>query len=136
MRYLCWRALAVVLFGSLSGCGLFDSGVEWKGGRYELLWIDTPENISIYRTLPDGHHVGRIDATVYAVGWSGQYLVAKQHPAGDKSKLNYFILDSGADSDYADPKMVVMGPLTEPQFRAKSTELKLPPFTKVLESLQ
>ena len=136
MRHLGLAASVCVLCASLYGCGLFDSGTEWKAGRYELTWIDTPENISIYRTLPDGHLIGRINATVYSVGWNGRYLVAKQHPAGDKTMLNYFILDVEADSDYAEPQSVVLGPLTESQFRAKSAQLHLPAFSKELESLR
>jgi len=38
----------------LSSCGLFDSGVEWRGGPYALLWINTAENISLCRDLGAG----------------------------------------------------------------------------------
>jgi len=132
-----WRLLTTVSLGVvLAGCGLFDSGVEWQGGHYVLLWIDTPENISVYRELGSGNHIGRIDATVYALGWDGRYLVAKQHPGGDKSKVNYFIIDGAADSDDAEPQKVVVGPLTESEYLVRSSQLKLPKFSKVLESLE
>ena len=96
----------------LSSCGLFDSGVEWRGGPYALLWIDTAENISICSDLGGGSWIGRIDSTVFAVGWDGRYLVAKQHPNNDRSKTNYFIVDARNDSAYADQTNVVMGPET------------------------
>jgi hypothetical protein len=121
---------------ALAGCGFFDSGVEWKGGPYALIWIDTADNISITRELGRGDHIGRIDATVFAVGWNGRYLVAKQHPSGDRTKVNYFVIDATADSDNADPQKVVLGPLNESEFAKKSAQLNLPRFSKVLESLQ
>ena len=130
-----WRLLIAVPL-VLAGCGLFDSGVEWRGGHYVLLWIDTPENISVSRKLDGGNYIGRIDATVYALGWDGRYLVAKQHPKGDKGKINYFIIDGAADSDYAEPQKVVVGPLTEAEYLVWSSQLKLPKFSKVLESLE
>jgi hypothetical protein len=120
----------------LSSCGLFDSGVEWRGGPYALLWIDTAENISICRDLGGGSWIGRVDSTVFAVGWDGRYLVAKQHPNNDRSTTHYFIVDSKNDSDYADQTKAVMGPFTAAEFQRKSLDLHLPAFSKVLRSLQ
>jgi hypothetical protein len=60
-------------------------------------------------------------------------VVAKQHPSGNKGITNYFIIDTKEDSLY---KPVVIGPLTKEDFTKKSAELKLPTFTKVLESLE
>jgi hypothetical protein len=136
MNNFCCLLTAVPLSVVLAGCGLFDSGVEWQGGHYVLLWIDTPENISVSRELGDGNYIGRIDATVYALGWDGRYLVAKQHPKGDKKKVNYFIIDGATDSDYAEPQKVVVGLLTEAEYLVRSSRLKLPKFSKVLESLE
>lgn len=120
----------------LGSCGLFDSGIEWRGGPYALMWIDTSENISLYRDLGDGDWIGRVDSTVFAVGWDGRYLVAKQHPGGDRSKTNYFIVDSRNDTPYIDPAKVTTGPLTALEFQRKSIEMKLPKFSKLLESLE
>jgi hypothetical protein len=122
--------------GLMSSCGLFDSGVEWRGGAYALVWIDTAENLSVCRKLAGGNWIGRVDSTVFAVGWDGRYLVAKQHPDNDRSKTNYFIVDAGNDTDYADPGKVVVGPLSTAEFQRKSAELHLPAFSKVLKSLQ
>lgn len=122
--------------GVLSSCGLFDSGIEWRGGPYALMWIDTSENISVCRELESGGCIGRIDSTVFAVGWDGRYLVAKQHPNNEKSQTNFFIVDSKNDASNADPGKAVVGPLTEPEFQQKAIEMKLPKFTKVLNSLE
>ncbi|MTW09373.1 hypothetical protein GM658_02065 [Pseudoduganella eburnea] len=126
--------LVLVMPLFLGGC-LFDSGVEWRAGPYALLWIDTSENTSICRDLGNGNWIGRIDGTVFAVGWDGRYLVAKQHPSFDRSQTNYFIIDSANDGEFVDPSSVVIGPLTALEFQRKSTEMKLPKFSKVLESL-
>jgi len=129
-------SVALMTASLLSSCGLFDSGVEWRGGPYALLWIDTPENISICRDLGSGSWSGRIDSTVFAVGWDGRYLLPKQHPNNDRSVTNYFIVDSRNDSDDADQTKIVLGPLTVAEFQRKNVELKLPKFSKVLSSLQ
>jgi hypothetical protein len=126
----------VFLCGLLTGCGLFDSGVVWRGGHYELAWIDIPDNVTLYYDAGNNSAIGRVEARVFAVGWDGRYVVAKQHPKGDKSITNYFIVDSQKDAPFADVKQAVIGPLTEAEFQQKSAQLKLPPFTKVLESLQ
>lgn len=136
MTQLYRYSVILMLASLLSSCGLFDSGVEWRGGPYALLWIDTAENISINRDLGGGSWAGRVDSTVFAVGWNGRYLVAKQHPDNDRSTTNYFIVDSRKDSDYADQAKVVMGPLTASEFQRKNIELHLPPFSKVLRPLQ
>lgn len=132
-----FRYCAMLITASLlSSCGLFDFGVEWRGGPYALLWIDTGENISLNRDLGSGSWAGRVDSTVFAVGWDGRYLVAKQHPSNDRGTTNYFIVDARTDSDYANQAKVVMGPLTASEFQRKTIDLRLPTFSKVLRSLE
>lgn len=120
----------------LGGCNLFDSGVEWRGGPYALIWIDTTEDTSVCRDLGNGSWIGRIDSTVFAVGWDQRYLVAKQHPNGDRRQTNYFILDARNDEKNVDPSRVVIGPLTALEFQRKTVEMRLPKFSTVLESLE
>lgn len=129
-------AFYVLIFMIVSSCGLFDSGEVWRGGPYRLSWIDIPENVTLSYDLGKGSSVGRIEEQVFAVGWDGRYLVAQQHPKGNKKITNYFIIDAKKDSPSADPKDVVIGPLTEAEYKTKSAELKLPSFTKELESLK
>lgn len=120
----------------VSGCSLFDSGIEWRSGPYALMWIDTRDNVSLYYDLGDGVLIGRVDTQVFAVGSNDQFVVAKQHPSGNKSTVNYFVLVRGKDSKTADSSAVVIGPLSALEFERKSKELNLPGFSKVLESLQ
>jgi len=130
----CVATLAIA--GLLGSCGLFDAGVEWRGGPYALLWIDTPDNISICRDLGGGSWSGRVDRTVFAVGWNGRYLMAKQHPDGDLSVTHYFIVDAMHDVAHADLEDVVYGPFTAAEFQEKSRSMHLPGFSKILASLQ
>jgi len=120
----------------LSGCGLFDSDVMWRGGPYVLMWVDKFDNSTINYELNEGTSIGRIDATVFAVGWDGRYLVAKQHPSGNKSVTNFFCIDSRLDAKYAEPSDVVVGPMTEAAFQAKTVELNLPGFSKTIGALE
>lgn len=136
MNRLLRTCVFLVTAGLVSSCGLFDSGVEWRGGPYALLWLDTAENISLCRELGGGSCIGRVESTVFAVGWDGRYLVAKQHPNNDQSLTNYFIVDSRIDTDYADVDKVVIGPLNASEFQQKVADLRLPKFSKVLRSLQ
>lgn len=127
---------ATVLLSSITSCSLFDSGIEWRGGPYALLWIDTADNISLCRDLGNGSWSGLVDATVYSIGWNGRYVVAKQHPAGDRTKTDYYIIDSSPDSDLKTQSDIVLGPLSKDEYSKKATELKLPDFTRVLASLE
>ena len=70
------------------------------------------------------------------MGWNGRYLVAKQHPNNDRGITNYFIVDARNDSDYADQSEVVIGPLNASEFQRKTVDLRLPEFSKVLNSLE
>ena len=69
-----------------------------------------PDDVYLSYVLGNSSSIGRVDARVFAAGWDGRYLVAKQHPKGDKSVTNYFIIDSQKDSPSADAKQVVTGP--------------------------
>jgi hypothetical protein len=116
-----------------AGCGLFDSGTVWRHGQYALIWIDLPDEVSLSYDVGNGGWTEKVNPRVFAVGANERYIVAKQHPGGNKSITNYFIIDTKADSLL---KPGVVGPLTERDFVNKSKDMTLPTFTKVLESLQ
>lgn len=118
----------------LAACVLFDSGIPWRNGRFALLWIDVPDEVSLSYDEGNGGWSEIIPARVFAIGSDDRYIVAQQHPGGDKAITNYFILDTRQhDSRH---RAGLVGPLTAAQFERKASELKLPPFTTVLESLR
>lgn len=134
--HVCQKRFALLTILALAGCGLFDSGSVWQEGPYVLGWIDLPDEVTLSYDLGKGSLVGRIQERVFAVGWDGNYLVAKQHPKGDKSVTHFYILDSRKDNPYARIEDVVIGPLTEDEFYRKKSEMNLPEFSKVLSSLE
>ncbi len=119
-----------------SGCGLFDSGVEWRSGPYALTWVDLPNQVRFSYDMGQGSWATLIEPQVFAVGANKQYVIAKQHPNGKKDITNYFIIEMRVGQPWAAIKGAVVGPLSEQSFREKAATLKLPPFTKTLESLQ
>jgi hypothetical protein len=132
----CAKALVLIFVCSLAGCGLFDSGVEWRDGPYELLWIDLPNQLSLdYDLDSNGGSIGLVDWTVFSVGSNDRYIVVKQHPNGNKAVTRYFIVDKN-EARPTDPARAVLGPLTQAEFSAKARRLELPKFTKLLSSLE
>jgi hypothetical protein len=132
------QRFGLVAFGGLllAACSLFDHGTEWQGGPYELAWIDTYDAMSLYYRLDQNGGIGRVEATVFSVGWDGRYAVAKQHPKGNKSVTHYFYIDSQKDGPHADQTAAVTGPLGVIEYRRKAVELGLPEFTKTLKELE
>jgi len=129
------KLLACMVVCALSGCGLFDSGVEWRDGPFKLLWIDVAEQTSLNYEWGKHGAIGLVDWTVFAVGSNDRYIVVKQHPRGNKAVTNYFIVDK-REALPTDLDRAVVGPLTQAEFTVQARSLPLPQFTKVLSSLQ
>src|SRR5437899_2387111 len=119
----------------LNSCN-FDSGTPRRDGPYALVWIDKPDDVWPEYRRAGGSSDVRVDPRVFAVGRNEHYVVAKQHPDGDRSVTNFFIIDATRESSLSERSDVVRGPLTEAEFQRLSRELGLSPFTKVLPSLQ
>lgn len=126
-----------ILLTQLTGCWqsvIFDEKIT---GPYRLSAIDISEQMSVCYELKDGDScVGRIDETVFSIGWNERFIVAKQHPSNDRSVTNYFILDIQKDSKFSDPSESVIGPLTEAEYQEKSNSMSLPGFSRTLEDLR
>ena len=118
----------------VSGCGFVHD--EHITGPYRLIAVDVDNQMSISYDLGDGSAVGRINETVFAFGFDERFIVAKQHPNGDRSVTNFFYLDMSKDSKYADPTDSVTGPLTEKEFESEAKLLNLPKFSRILTALE
>jgi len=129
-------AAAFIVLGLWVACSLFESGILWQDGPYVLRKTDKAEDVQLFYSAGSGVWLKRVGPTVFSVGYDGDYVVAKQHPAGDKSITNYFIVDAQRDSLSVEARDVVIGPLSEYEFKEKAQELNLPPFSKVIESLK
>ncbi len=129
-----YTIFTIIVCFSIVSCG--SSHDEKITGVYSLSAIDTDQQMSIYYTFEDGGGVGRINETVFACGFNDRYIVAKQHPKGDKSIINYYYLDISKDSRYAEPSDSVTGPLNKESYDIASHKLNLPPFTRILNHLK
>jgi hypothetical protein len=120
-----------------SGCfAWFDFGVEWRDGPYALTWVDSYGSMSLsYQTEPRSYAT-LVGPEVFSVGSDQRYVVAEQHPDGNKSMTNYFIIDKASHPDWRDLNKTILGPLGEETFAAKRAELKLPVFSKTIDSLR
>jgi hypothetical protein len=126
----------VPLIALLSGCNVGDAYNRHLTGPYRLIAIDVMEQMSVSYDMGDGTTAGRIDETVFAVGWNEHFIVAKQHPKNDHKVTCFFILDMKRDSKYADPSECVTGPLTQVEFDTKRAALKLPDFAETFWTLE
>jgi len=123
----------ILLLGALqTGC-LFDSGELWRQGRYSVAWIDTSENLELYRDVGekgDGGSIGLIDAVVLAVGINDNYVIAKRRPTTSQTPIQFYVLDRSKDTLAADRVDFITGPLTASEFMALKQVLGLPEFSK------
>ncbi|EOA03834.1 hypothetical protein HFRIS_015791 [Herbaspirillum frisingense GSF30] len=127
------HVVVLAIIFTLAGCGPSDERIV---GPYLLTHIDTQQDMYLCYELPEGNCVGRIQKTVFAVGWDDRYIVAKRHPDSDRKVVQYFFLEMAKDSHYADPSTSVTGPMSEESFSRYARLLGLPPFTKTITQLE
>ncbi len=124
--------IAVLAALLVAGCGGFGFAYEKHlSGKYGLVATDVLEQMSVCEMLPSGSGVGVISETVFAVGWDEQYIIAKQHPAGNKSITHFYILR------VSDGKLT--GPVDEMRFTMERDKIGVPAslsFTLVFDSLK
>ncbi|MYM94455.1 hypothetical protein [Duganella vulcania] len=129
--------LILLLLTQLVGCWqtvVFDEKIT---GPYRLSAIDITEEMSVcYELKEEDTCIGRIPEMVFSVGWNENFIVAKQHPSGNKAVTNYFILDRKKDAKYVDPSVTVKGPLSELEYKEKSNLMSLPEFTRTFDDLR
>lgn len=127
----------LVLSTPLAGCWqtvVFDEKIS---GPYRLSAIEITEEMSVcYELKEEDTCIGRIPETVFSVGWNENFIVAKQHPPANKAVTNYFILDRKKDAKYVDPSVTVIGPLSEFEYKKKSSLMSLPEFTRTFDDLR
>jgi len=109
------------MFISFSSC-IFDSSSEDLVNGYELAWMDTKYNQSIYKEEE------QVPGYIFSVGFNCDYIIAKQHPQmgdfysePDYFVTNYFIID--LKENERGYKQGVIGPLSKEEFDSKMDEL-------------
>ena len=111
---------------TLSGC---DYGVECQDDPYKVQWIDISSNRSLVYDLGNDASIGRVNATIIAVGSSQDYIVAKQYD-DIRKEINYYYIDRKKDHKYYNWDQITEGPFSEVRFKELKTELGLPDFSK------
>jgi len=98
-------------------------------GNYYIVAPDLDEQTALsYHEPSDGLAYGDvIGATVFAVGYNKAYIIAKQHPNGDRHITNYFILPVKKGFNWKNNNGL-MGPLSLNQFEQKQLELHIKPI--------
>jgi len=116
---------------SVSGGFVIDRTID---GPYRLVAVDVPEDASVCLTLDGGDCLGRVDGSVFAVGWNETHVVVARHPMGlggqaDRSKTEYYYIIRSLDGVLADPSVSVKGPFDKVAFENEKARVKLPGFT-------
>ena len=125
------QSLVFIIAASvLSACGYVRD--EHIDGPYRLDAVDALDETGVCYELPHAACIGRVPATVCAVGFDTKYLVVARHSRGDKSKLEYYYLIRALDGPLIDPSVAVHGPFDAEAFSVESKRLGLPAFTRKL----
>lgn len=90
--------------------------------NYSVSTNDTDDDRSLYYNLENGDAIGRVEPCVVAVGWNDKYIIVKRR-IRKETTIFYYILEIDKDSKYANPRDVVIGPLTETEFWEKRRNL-------------
>lgn len=123
--------LFIIVLPGLSGCSLFDSGTEWKSGSFEVLWIDLTSDSHLAYRLSETTSIQIVGSCVFAAGANAEYVVAKQRPNGTLA-TNFYVVPIKKYSPSADTRKIVIGPLSESEYREYGKENDLPILTDVL----
>ena len=117
---------------SIFAVAIFVAGCPFMGLAYEedlvngyAVWAtDVIEQASIVRKIKGSSMAtGVVSAMVFAYGWNDDFILAKQHPVKDITKVdtsitNWYIVEVTSGK--------VHGPLDEGEFNKLKTELKVP----------
>ena len=81
-----------------------------KSGPFQLFFVDrSPGPGHFVYDLGNGGSIGLVDYTVYAVGSDAHHIVVKQHPRGEKSITNFYIVDLNTSALPLHPERAVTG---------------------------
>lgn len=123
---------AIALAGSLTCCGLFDSGSNWKSGKYEVLWIDVQADSHLAYRIDSSTSIEIVERCVFAAGTNDQYIVAKQRPSGSMAVPMYYVVSKGDYDPSQEPGIAVTGPLSEAEFERLGKRLVLPALEPII----
>jgi len=104
-------------------------------GPYHLIEGEDDEQMSVCYVVPEGC-IGRIPATVYAVGADASYVVAARHPQANRAITEFYYVIRSSDTPTVDTSAAVRGPFDAQGFEAIRAQLHLPALTYELPRLK
>ena len=116
--------LVVATAMTIASCGFV--GDHPISGPYRLVTVDADDDTSVCYTLSEGNCIGRVPATVFAIGFNSSYIVAARHPDNDRSRTEFYYIDRAVDGPLVDPSVSVKGPFNSEAFAAERSRLGLP----------
>ncbi len=127
------RLAVYLMIDGLGGCGSHrDVTID---GPYHLIAEDDEEQMAVCYDSSEGC-IGRIPATVYAVGVDASYVVAARHPQANRSITEFYYVIRASDRPTVDTSAAVRGPFDAQAFETARTELHLPALTYELPRLK
>lgn len=135
------KLVCFIMIFLLAGCHGFVINKRVVGS-YHLIATDVEEDMALcYDDGGSGYSI-IISQTVFAVGYSDNYIIVKQHPSESVLHINradtdYYIVPIYPQDKY-DIKKEIFGPFTLNQFEQKKKDLGLGSveFTLVYKDLQ
>ncbi len=110
---------------ALTGC---DPAPRWTSGKYEVYSIESSNDLKLGVDVGGGTQ-GLVMPQVIAVGEDSRWIVVARHPSGDKNVTLYYYFSKITDDPSNHGGEVVEGPLTEAQFKQRTSDHGLPPLT-------
>ena len=123
------KATAITIAILLAGCGLFDSGSNWRSGKFEVIWIDVHTDSHLAYRLDSTTSIGVVESCVIAAGANEKYIVVKQIRAGH---VNYYAAEKAKFSPLKDSRDAINGPLTQAAYESLGNTIALPALESVL----
>lgn len=133
------RILTSLALLAAAACFPFDAGEHRLDDQYFLRATDVAQQMALYRQVSETGGIERIGRTVFAAGADPHHVIVQRHPAGDRRRTEYFIVERARDSPLAEPSASVRGPFTRNEFERARVQLGVAPtlrFSLVLEDLR
>ena len=123
------KATAIMAALLLTGCGLFDSGSNWRSGRFEVVWTDIDSDSHLAYRLDSRATLGIVESCVTAAGANKKFIAVKQLRAGQS---HYYVVEKALFDPLRDSRNAIQGPLTQAAYQSLGKSTALPALESVL----
>ena len=99
-------------------------------GKYFITGTDTRDDLHLSYKLRSGDYIGRAPGNVLQYGFNDTFLVAKTKNS-QNDFASYYLIDMTKDSEYAQEKDFLIGPLSDEDFESHYSSLLQVKFKNV-----